>query len=329
MKEIKLKEQTLSLDKSINSMIYEVRGQKVMLDFELSEFYGYETKRFNEQVKRNLEKFDETFRFQLNKKEWETILKLKNSTASSHSEKNLKSQIATASWGGDRHIPYAFTEQGVYMLMTVLKGELATKQSILLIKTFKEMKDYIVNNQNLISISELLKLTNTVSKHTFQLEKHEKKLKIVFDKFIDSSSFKHFLILDGNKIEADVAYQSIYSKAKKTILIVDDYIDLKTFQLLKSCKKNVKITIISDNKARNNISNDYIKDFETETQNIVELKSNNGKFHDRYIVLDYGLINEMIFHCGSSSKDSGNKITAITRIEDTLVYKEIFSDLLN
>lgn len=112
-------------------------------------------------------------------------------------------------------------------------------------------------------------------------------------------------------------------------MIVDDYINLKTFQLLKSCKKNVKITIISDNKARNNISNDYIKDFETETQNIVELKSNNGKFHDRYIVLDYGLINEMIFHCGSSSKDSGNKITAITRIEDTLVYKEIFSELLN
>lgn len=87
MKEIELKEQTLSLDKSINSMIYEVRGERVMLDFELAEFYGYETKRFNEQVKRNLEKFDETFRFQLNKKEWETILKLKNSTASSHSEK--------------------------------------------------------------------------------------------------------------------------------------------------------------------------------------------------------------------------------------------------
>ncbi len=209
--------------------------------------------------------------------------------------------------------------------MTVLKGELATKQSILLIKTFKEMKDYIVNNQNLVSISELLKLTNTVSKHTLQLEKHEKKLKIVFDKFIDSSSFKHFLILDGNKIEADVAYQSIYSKAKKTILIVDDYIDLKTLQLLKSCKKNVKITIISDNKARNNISNEYIKDFENETQNIVELKSNNGKFHDRYIVLDLGTSNEMIFHCGSSSKDSGNKITAINRIENISIYKDIFN----
>lgn len=325
MKEFGLKEQTLSFDNSINSMIYELRGEKVMIDFELAEFYGYETKSFNQQVKRNIEKFDQTFRFKLNKEEWNEILRWKNSTANSHGENDLRSQNVTANLDMRRYLPYAFTEQGIYMLMTVLKGELATKQSILLIKTFKEMKDYIVNNQNLVSISELLKLTNTVSKHTRQLEKHEKKLKIVFDKFIDSSSFKHFLILDGNKIEADVAYQSIYSKAKKTILIVDDYIDLKTLQLLKSCKKNVKITIISDNKARNNISNEYIKDFENETQNIVELKSNNGKFHDRYIVLDYGLINEMIFHCGSSSKDSGNKITAINRIENISIYKDIFN----
>ena len=317
----------ISLDKSINSMIYEIRGQKVMLDFELAEFYGYETKVFNQQIKNNIEKFDESFRFQLNKTEWEKILRSKKSTANSHSENVLRSKNLTANLDKRRYLPYAFTEQGIYMLMTVLKGELATKQSILLIKTFKEMKNYIVNNQNLVSISELLKLTNTVNKHTLQLEKHEKKLRIVFDKFIDSSSFKHFLILNGNKIEASVAYQTIYSKAKKTILIVDDYIELKTLQLLKSSKKGVQITIVSNNKARNNISSEYLNDFKEETQNNIELKPNSKEFHDRYIVLDFKTNNEMIFHCGSSSKDAGNKISAINRVEDICIYEEVFTNL--
>lgn len=97
----------------VSSKIYIVRGQKVMLDFELAEIYGYETKNFNRQVKNNISKFDEDFMFQLCKEEYKEILRCKN---------------FTSSWGGTRHLPYAFTEQGVYMLMTVLKGELATKQ---------------------------------------------------------------------------------------------------------------------------------------------------------------------------------------------------------
>ncbi len=327
MKELELKEQTLSLSKTINSMIYEIRGQKVMLDFELAEFYGYKTKRFNEQVNRNIEKFDETFRFKLTKSEWEKIRKIKLNEKNSHSENFLRPQNATANLDMRRYLPYVFTEQGIYMLMTVLKGDLATKQSVLLIRAFKEMKDYIVSSQNLISISELLKLTNTINEHGAILEKHEKKLNLVFDKFIDSSSFKHLLILDGNKIEANIAYQTIYSKAKKSILLIDDYINLKTLQLLKSCKKNVKITIVSDNKARNNINDDYLKDFQSETQNKIDLKPNNQKFHDRYIVLDFRTKNEMIFLCGSSSKDSGNKITTITRIEDLSIYDEVFECL--
>lgn len=112
--------------------IYTIRGQKVMLDFELADIYGYETKRFNEQVKNNIEKFDDDFRFQLTKDEWE-FLRSKISTS--------KSEVGS---GGRRYLPFAFTEQGIYMLMTVLKGELAVKQSKALIRTFKQMKDYIL-----------------------------------------------------------------------------------------------------------------------------------------------------------------------------------------
>ena len=110
---------------TIESMIYVIRGQKVMLDFELAKIYWYETKRFNEQVKNNINKFPERYRFQLNKEEYEIILRSKKSTSS---------------WGGTRKLPYAFIEQGIYMLMTVLKGDLAIKQSIALIDAFKQMK---------------------------------------------------------------------------------------------------------------------------------------------------------------------------------------------
>ena len=119
-------------------------GQKVMLDFEWAEIYGYETKRFNEQVKNNIEKFDDDFRFQLTKEERE-FLRSKNLTS--------KSEVGS---GGRRYLPFVFIEQGIYMLMTVLKGELAVRQSKALICTFKQMKDYIVENQDLIGRMEFL-----------------------------------------------------------------------------------------------------------------------------------------------------------------------------
>lgn len=112
-------------ENSIETMIYEIRGERVMLDSDLAKIYGYETNRFNEQVKNNAEKFPKDFMFQISKEEWQTILKSKKSTSS---------------WGGTRKMPYVFTEQGIYMLMTVLKGELATEQSKTLIRLFKRMK---------------------------------------------------------------------------------------------------------------------------------------------------------------------------------------------
>ena len=156
-------------NESIESMIYEIRGQKVMLDFNLARIYGYTTKRFNEQVKRNIEKFPEDFMFRLTIDEVEQISRsqiVTTKNSSIESEEFERSQIATpekiptesekierskkstpelwaAGKGGRSYLPYAFTEQGIYMLMTVLKGELAVKQSKALIRLFKGMKDYI------------------------------------------------------------------------------------------------------------------------------------------------------------------------------------------
>ena len=298
---------------TIKSMIYFIRGQKVMLDYDLAKIYGYSTRSFNQQVKNNIAKFDADFRFQLSKEEWSKILMSKN---------------LTSSWGGSRKLPFAFTEQGIYMLMTVLKGDLAINQSKMLIRTFKAMKDYIVENKIMLTTNETIKLTSLVNNHEQRLNQIEEKLEIVMDNFIDPSTYKHYLILDGEKLEADIAYQEIYRKAKSSIYVIDDYIDVKTLLLLKSCNYSVNIIIFTDNKAVNNLSSTFINDFKSDTNLNITLKKNNNRFHDRYIVIDFNKPSEIIFHCGSSSKDSGNKITTISRVEDTKLYKLVINDIL-
>ena len=299
-------------DETISSMIYEVRGQKVILDFDLAEIYGYSTRDFNKQVKNNIEKFDDDFMFTLTNEEWKSILKWKKSTSS---------------WGGRRKLPHAFNEQGIYMLMTVLKGELATKQSKALIRLFKKMKDYIIESNSLISASGIIELTNIVNDHSSRLDNVEKKLDAVMDNFVDHSTYKHFLILDGKRLEADSVYQKIYSLAKKSVFIIDDYLDLKTLELLKSVAPEVSIRVFSDNKAKNKLNDTFINNFIKETGNEVSLVPTKGRFHDRYVVIDYATENELIFHCGASSKDAGKRVTTITKIEDTFVYRTLFAEM--
>ena len=133
----------------VKDNIHEIRGKKVMLDFDLAKIYGYKTKDFNRQVKNNIERFDDDFMFQSKEEEFKN-LRCKNFTSS------------LDNYGGRRYLPYAFTEQGIYMLMTVLKGDLAVKQSKLLIKIFKKMKDFIFENKSLL---EQKYINNLVIKH--------------------------------------------------------------------------------------------------------------------------------------------------------------------
>ena len=132
----------------LKSRIYTIRGVKVMLDADLAEIYGYSTKRFNEQVRNNIAKFDKDFRFQLNDAEI-SLLSRSNLTTNTElgNDSPSRSKFSSLNNGGRgsniKYMPYAFTEQGIYMLMTVLKGEQATAQSKALIRLFKQMKDYI------------------------------------------------------------------------------------------------------------------------------------------------------------------------------------------
>ena len=173
------------------TMIYEIRGQKVMLDYDLAQIYGYETKRFNEQVKNNIKRFDDDFMFQLTKEEFDIILKSKKSASS---------------WGGRRKLPRAFTEQGIYMLMTILNGNLAIMQSKALVRLFKSMKDYIIESK-LLTYSTNQYIENKFATYDKRFEMMENKLEIVMNNFIDPSVYKEFLILEGEKIESDIAFK--------------------------------------------------------------------------------------------------------------------------
>ena len=363
----------------LKSRIYTIRGVKVMLDADLAEIYGYSTKDFNRQVKNNIEKFDEDFRFRLTSEEFE-ILKSKILTSNCgnspnydnfYKKGNLRSKIwtssddsrfepqdilrcknCTSSWGGARYAPYAFTEQGIYMLMTVLKGEQATAQSKALIRLFKQMKDYIAaENKQLLGNDGIAQIAMQTAQNTRDIAKHSAgirelsgevhdmrenlgkvnlDLQKVMANFIDPSTFKHFLILNGQRLEADVAYTQIYGMAKKSVLIVDDYLDVKTLDLLRCVVKGVSVKIFSEQHGHTRLTESMLADFRVARPDVElgDVRTTGNVFHDRYIYLDFGTDSEKLFHCGASSKDAGNKITTIMQLEDIVVYRALFERLL-
>ena len=300
----------------LKSRIYTIRGLKVMLDADLAEIYGYSTKAFNQQVKNNIEKFDEDFRFQLCRNEYREILGSKFLTL----EQGKYSKTS----------PYAFTEQGIYMLMTVLKGERATAQSKALIRLFKQMKDYIIaENRNLLGYDGIAQIAVQTERNTKDIAVIQSDLQKVMENFVDPSTFKHFLILNGQKLDADVAYTQIYGMAKKSITIIDDYVGVKTLDLLRGIAKGVSVTIYSDENGYESLTEQIKNDFLKARPDIkFDKKKTKEKFHDRYIFLDYGLKGEKLFHCGASSKDAGNKITTIMQIENTEIYHVLMEKLL-
>ncbi|WP_074207773.1 ORF6N domain-containing protein [Fibrobacter sp. UWB11] len=303
----------------LKSRIYTIRGLKVMLDADLAEIYGYSTKAFNQQIKNNIEKFDEDFRFQLDSEEIEGLSRSKFLT--SMQIKGVK--------GGRSYAPYAFTEQGIYMLMTVLKGERATAQSKALIRLFKQMKDYIIaENRNLLSNEGLVQIAMQTERNTKDIAVIQSDLQKVMENFVDPSTYKHFLILNGKKLEADVAYTQIYGMAKKSIAIIDDYVGVKTLDLLRGIAKGVSVTIYSDEQGFESLTDQIKNDFSAARPDVKLFTGRTrGKIHDRYIFLDYGLKGEKLFHCGASSKDAGNKITTIMQIENTEIYHILMDKL--
>lgn len=319
---------------NICNRVYVIRGQQVMLDYDLAEIYGYEVKRLNEQVKRNITRFPEDFMFQLTKDEIP--------------ENFLKSQIATLNENGNKRglhikkLPFVFTEQGIYMLATVLRGELAEQQSIFIMRAFREMRHYIKQNQQFVTQSEMRLVTAKVSEISVQVagvvdwknkaedrfDSIQRSIDTLNENFVSDKDFKNFVIYKGQKFEADAAYIDIYQQAKKSIYVVDDYVNTKTLQLLSQKQAGVEVVLFTENGHGKRgflttaVVNDFIQEYPP-----LRIKP-NADCHDRLIVLDYGLTTEQAYHCGASSKDAGKKLCAINIILETSMIHPVIDKLL-
>jgi len=311
----------------IRSKVYIIRGQQVMLDQDLAEIYGYQVKNLNQQVKRNLTRFPEDFMFQLTKEEVELV---KSQFVTSRNIGYFEGQE-----GGRRKLPYAFTEQGIYMLATVLRGKLAEQQSIFIMRTFREMRHYISQNQQFVTRNEMELLTAKVGTITERQDRMEKKVEfiqkdvtILADNFITDKDKKDFVIYKGQKLEADIAYIEIYQQAKKSIYVVDDYMNAKSLQHLSQKDDGVEVILFTENGkgGRGFLTNSLVTDFQNEYPTI-RIKPNSD-CHDRLIVLDYGEEIEKVYHCGASSKDAGKKLCAINQITETAIIHPVIDRLL-
>ena len=293
-----------------------------MLDKDIAVYFGVTTGNLNKAMKRNIERFPQSFCFQLTREEYLDILRFQFGILELDQGKYSK------------YLPYVYTEQGVAMLTSALHTDRAIEASIQIIEAFVEMSHYLKQNRHLLPYDEIKSLE---LKHYQLSEKVQKidenmitrsELSDLIQLFDDNIQSEEVLILNDEPFKATVAYQSIYKKAKKNIIVIDDYIGVKTLNHLTHAKQGIDITVISDNKGSHPLKLSEYNDFITEypTAKITFVQSVN-KVHDRFIIVDYGFSTMKAYLCGASSKDAGNKITTITEIKGIDIYKDTVKTL--
>lgn len=279
----------LPLTADIQPLIRVIRGQQVIIDRDLALLYGVETKRLNEQVKRNIERFPDDFMFQLKKEEVEI----------------LKSQNATSSWGGDRRLPYAFTEQGIAMLSSVLKSQTAVDVNIRIMRAFVSMRHFIATN------AQLFQRLETIEYHQLEMKQHQevtdKRIDEVFRRLDANIPPMQGIFYDGQVFDAYRFVSDLMRKAKRSIILIDNYVDDTVLTLLDKRGNGVTATIYTQR-----ISNLFQLDVDRHNAQYspIEIKQFN-KAHDRFLLID-----DEVYHIGASVKDLGKKWFGFTLMRD-------------
>lgn len=289
--------QQLPVENNVESLIRVIRGQQVMLDRDLAELYGVETRRLNEQVKRNIERFPEDFMFQLTSNEFD----------------NLKSQIAISSWGGVRKLPYAFTEQGVAMLSGVLKSSTAVEANIRIMRAFVSMRHFMVNNAAIFQRLETIEFNQLESnkvqaKILAHQEVQDHRIDEIFRR-LDEGMYKpkQGIFFDNQIYDAYSFVSELVKSAKQRIILMDNYVDETVLTLLDKRGENVSATIYTQQVSR---------------QFRLDVNRHNSQYppievyvfrrsHDRFLCID-----DTVYHVGASIKDLGKKWFAFSKMED-------------
>ena len=295
----------------IQNKILIIRNQQVMLDRDLAEMYGVETKVLNQAVKRNIQRFPERFHFQLTENEFEILRsQFVTSKTDESSDVNLMSQFVTSSWGGTRKLPYAFTEQGCAMLSAVLKSETAVQVSINIMDAFVQMRHFLRNNAEIFtelkSIKQQLIDTNI---HQKESDKRIDELFDLMDKYHVED--KQGIFFQGQIFDAYAKFESFIQKAKTQIILIDGYVDLTILERLAKKKKNVNVTIYTDPKTK--LTAQDIQKFNAQYSTLSIQYTT--KMHDRFLIID----NTVLYHIGASLKDLGKKCFAFEVLDSSLI----------
>jgi hypothetical protein len=303
----------MTADDTIRNKIHTIRGVKVMLDRDLAELYGVETKALNQAVKRNMERFPEHFMFRLTDEEYNSlrfqngtlekneILRFQNGTSSS-----LRSQIVTLENGRGKHrkyLPYVFTEQGVSMLSGVLSSKTAVKVSIQIMTAFVTMRRFISKNAQIFG-----RLDSVEQKQiAYQLKTDEN-----FEKIFDAMGNKEFtqkqgIFYDGQIFDAYKFISDLIRRAKSSIILIDNYVDDSVLTLFSKRKKNVNVVIYTKNITKQ-LKLD-LKKYNSQ-YNPIEIKEFKNA-HDRFLIID----DKEVYHIGASLKDLGRKWFAFSKFD--------------
>ena len=283
-------------DFQIQNLIYTIRGKQVMIDSDLAVLYQVETKYLNRQRGRNSDRFPNDFCFQLTKDEYE----------------NLRCQNVTSNFesgaGGRRYMPYVYTEQGIAMLASVLKSDIASTVSVHIMRTFVEMRRFLVSN------AVVFERLNRVELKQLEVDQ---KFEKVFDYIANQTEVKQNIFYNGQIYDAFSFIVDLIKKAKNKLTLIDNYVDTDTLNML--CKKNTGVDALLVTAGKGSLTTKDVTNFNAQYPNLSVKKIYD--FHDRFLIVD----DVEVYHIGASIKDAGKKSFGITKIEDN----DLIQSLIN
>ena len=276
---------------NMQNKIYTIRGLQVMIDVDLALLYSVETKVLNQAVKRNIERFPESFRFQLTESEYKNCSRSQIVTLNEASKSKRGQNI--------KYLPYAFTEQGIAMLSAVLRSETAINTSIQIINAFVEMRKFILNN------AQLFQRIETVEHKQIETNKRIDQILNALDS--GTTKPKQGIFYNGQIFDAWLLVSDLIKSANKSLVLIDNYVDESVLALLTKRKPNVKVKIYTQK-----VSKQLQVDFEKHNAQYEPIDVNEFKqSHDRFLIID----NADIYHFGASLKDLGKKWFAFSKFE--------------
>jgi len=270
---------------TIQNRILLIRNQQVMIDRDIAELYGVETKRLNEQVKRNIERFPEEFMFQITREEFDSV---KSQFATS------RNNMFVGQEGGTRKLPYVFTEHGITMLASVLRSESAVNASIQIVKAFVAMRKFLLSNAQIFQRLDSLEI------HRIESDKRIDELFTRMDRYkIDDTQGIFF---QGQIFDAYAKFQSFIAQAQKEIVLIDNYVDITVLERFSTKNSGVDVTIYTLPNTR--LTAQDIRSFNAQYPTLTVRHTNS--MHDRFLIID----NSILYHLGASLKDLGKKCFA-------------------